>query len=218
MVQKLSSLQEESENKIHIFGKNIEVTGPLRDHIVAKMKKIEELTPPVVGIHVYLEVQREEHRVEIEYKFSHFRIVINHAVVQKAHVKMDDIYHAIDIACDKLRGKIRRWKTRIQDHHGKKPFEIEERVVRVLNRSTADLDRINDQIEEETTKKFEEEFGLPQVVKHKKRQLPMLTMEEATMRIDLSGDHFLVYRGQEDQKLKVMYVRRDKTLGILEVE
>jgi putative sigma-54 modulation protein len=46
----------------------------------------------------------------------------------------------------------------------------------------------------------------------------MLTMEEATMRIDLSGDNFLVYRGEEDQKIKVMYVRRDKTLGVIEVQ
>ncbi len=218
MAQRASLLREESGDKITIFGKNFDVTGPMRDHIAAKLRKIEEMTPPVIGIHVYLDIQREEHHVEIEYKFSHFRIVVSHVMVKRSHSKTDDMYHAIDMACDKLKRKVRRWKTRIQEHHGKKPSEMEERSVRILDRKTQDLDLINDQIEETTIKKIEEEFRPPEVVKHKKRTLPMLTMEEATMRIDLSDDRFLVYRGQEDQKLKVMYVRRDQTLGILEVE
>lgn len=218
MAQKVSWLETDKADRVTIFGKNLEITVPMREHIVARLKKIEEMTPPVIGVHVYLDVQREEHHVEIEYKFSHFRIVVTHAMARKSHSKMDDMYHAIDLACDKLKRKVRRWKTRIQEHHGKKPSEIEERSIQVLDQRTADLNFFNDQIEEENLKKIEEEFRPPLVVKHKKRQIPMLTMEEATMRIDLSGDHFLVYRGQEDQKLKVMYVRRDKTLGVLETE
>lgn len=218
MAQRVNYLDLESDDKIVIFGKNLEVTLPLREHIISKLKKIEEMTPPVIGVHVYLDIQREEHRVEIEYKFSHFRIVVTHAMVKKTQAKMDDMYYAIDMAVDKLKRKVRRWKTRIQEHHGKKPFEIEEKSIQVLDRKTQDLDYINDQIEEANYKKIEEEFKPPAVVKQKKRQIPMLTMEEATMRIDLSGDNFLLYRGEEDQRIKVMYVRRDKTLGVIEVQ
>jgi putative sigma-54 modulation protein len=218
MAQRISPLDLEESDKIVIYGKNLEVTLPLREHIMAKLKKIEEMTPPVIGVHVYLDIQREEHRVEIEYKFSHFRIVVTHAMVKKTQSKMDDMYYAIDMACDKLKRKVRRWKTRIQEHHGKKPFEIEEKAIQVLDRKTQDVDYINDQIEESTLQKIEEEFRPPMVVKEKKRQIPMLTMEEATMRIDLSNDNFLVYRGEEDQKIKVMYVRRDKTLGVIEIQ
>lgn len=218
MAQRVSSLDVENPDRITIFGKNLEVTASLRDHITTKLRKIEEMTPPVIEIKVYLDVQREEHHVEIEYKFSHFRIVVTHSMVKRAHSKMDDMHQAIDMACEKLKKKIRRWKTRIQSHHGKKPFEIEEKAIRVLSQKTQDIDFINDQIEEDNLKKLEEEFRPPEVVKHKKRQIPILTMDEATMRIDLSGDHFLVYRGEEDQKMKVMYVRRDRTLGVLDVE
>jgi len=218
MTQRMKEMQMDNGERITIFGRNLEITSPMREHIISKLKKIEEMTPPIIGAHVYLDIQREDHHVEIEYKFSHFRIVVNHAVTKRSQAKMDDMYHAIDIACDKLKRKVRRWKTRIQEHHGKKPQEIEEKSIRVLDQKTAYLDEINDEIEDVTVKKLEEEFAPPKVVKHKKRQIPMLTMEEATMRIDLSGDYFLVYRGQEDQKLKVMYVRRDHTLGILDIE
>ena len=218
MAQSLKTLETENNDRIIIFGKNLEVTAPLREHIVSRLRKIEEMTPPVIGVHVYLDVQREEHHVEVEYRFSHFKIVVTHAMIKKAGSKLDDMYHAIDIACDKLKRKIRRWKTRIQDHHCKKPSEVEEKAIQVLDRKTQDIDSINDQIEEISLKRIEEEFKPPLIVKHKKRQIPMLTMEEATMRIDLTGDHFLVYRSEEDQKLKVMYGRRDQTLGVLDVE
>ena len=210
--------QEGNGDHIHIHGKHFSVTEGMKEHILLKIRKIEEMTPPALEVRVYLEVQREEHRVELEYKFSHFRIVISHVSTKRSNSKMDDMYHAIDMAFEKLKGKVRRWKTRIQDHHGKKPSEIEERSIRVLDKKTQDIDAINDAIEEETTHRMEEVFALPKIVRHKKRHLPMLTMDEATMRIDLSGDAFLVYRCQEDQLLKVMYVRRDKTLGIIDIE
>ena len=218
MAQSIKHLESENSDKIIIYGKNLEITAPLREHILTRIKKIEAETPPVIGVHIYLNIEREEHHVEIEYKFSHFRIVVTHAMVKKSGSKLDDMYHAIDIACDKLKRKIRRWKTRIQDHHHKKPAEIEEKAIHVLSSKTQDVDTINDQIEDALLQRLEEEFRPPEVVKKKKRQIPMLTMDEATMRIDLSGDYFLVYRGEEDQKMKVMYVRRDKTLGVLEVE
>ena len=218
MAQSISSLGLDSGDNITIFGKNFEVTPAIRDHIMFKISKMEELTPPTTRVHVYLDIQREAHHVEIEYCFSHFKIVVTHGMVLKSATKVDDMYRAIDMAFDKLKGKIRRWKTRIQAHHHKKPFEIEEKSIQVLNKKTQDIDYINDQIEEASTKRFEEEFSLPLIVKHKKRQIPLLTLEEATMRIDLCDDNFLVYRSEEEQKLKVMYVRRDKTLGVLDIE
>jgi putative sigma-54 modulation protein len=218
MAQTIKSLDLQNNDHIIIFGKNLEVTAAMRDHIISRLRKIEEMTPPVIGIHVYLKIEREEHHIEIEYKFSHFRISVTHTMVKKSQTKMDDMYYAIDLACDKLKRKIRRWKTRIQEHHGKKPSEIEERSIQILDKKTEDVDFINDQIEEISVKRLEAEFAPPLVTKEKRRLIPMLTLDEATMRIDLSGDHFLIYRSQEDQKLKVMYVRRDTSLGVLEVE
>ncbi len=218
MAQSISDLGLDRGENVTIFGKNFEVMPAMRDHIMLKIRKIEELTPPTTRVHVYLDIQRETHHVEIEYCFSHFKVVVTHAMVDKSATKVDDMYRAIDMAFDKLKGKIRRWKTRIQAHHHKKRFEIEEKSIQILNKKTQDIDYINDQIEDATIHKFEEEFSLPLIVKHKKRQIPMLTLEEATMRIDLCNDNFLVYRSEEEQKLKVMYVRRDKTLGVLDVE
>lgn len=46
----------------------------------------------------------------------------------------------------------------------------------------------------------------------------MLTQEEAAMKLDLSGDSFLIYKSEEDQKIKIMYKRHDDKLGVIQVE
>ena len=212
MAQAFNVSEPEREGKIIIFGKHLQVTPSLKEYLISRIKKIEELTPPVVGVHVYLSIEKRQHRVEIVYQFSHFKIVITHATAEQA--KMDDMYRAIDLACDKLKGKIRKWKTRIQDHHKKKLYEQEERLVQVLKKD--DLEEINDLIEEESLKQIEKRISSEKVLKKKK--IPMLTVQEAIMRMDLSCDNFLVYRNQEEGKLRVIYLRRDRTFGILEIE
>ena len=206
-MKSLDDMQQ--EEKVSIVAKNVQITGAIRKHILEKIKKIEEITPPVIEVHVILEIQKGFHKAEIIYKFSHFRIT--------THAVLHDLYQAFDRACDKLVQKIRKWKGQIQNHHGKKLSEIEMEI-HLIDRTQENLEEINDEIDEETLHKMEEGLHPPAVVRRKKRMIPHLTMDEAAMRIDLSGDTFLVYRAEEDRKLKVVYVRRDNTLGVLEVE
>ncbi|MBS0585466.1 MAG: ribosome-associated translation inhibitor RaiA [Verrucomicrobia bacterium] len=206
----MKSLDErQNEEKVSIVSKNVEVTAAMRNHILTKIKKVEEITPPVIEVHILLEIQKGFHRAEILYKFSHFRITV--------HAELNDLYQAFDRAYDKLMQKVRKWKGLIQSHHGKKPSEV-EMAIHVLDHKQEALTEINDQIEEENLHKVEDSLKPPSVVRRKKRNIPLLTVEEASMRIDLSNDNFLVYKAEEDLKLKVLYVRRDKSLGVLEVE
>ncbi len=38
------------------------------------------------------------------------------------------------------------------------------------------------------------------------------------MKMDLSGDAFLIFRSEEDRKIKVIYRRDDGDYGVIEVE
>ena len=195
--------------KITIVGRNLPITEAMRNHILDKIHKIEAITPQVLNVIVHLEIQRNHHKVEIIYKFSHFRVV--------THAIMDDMYQAIDLACARVRRKLEKWKTRIQSHHGKKLSEA-MMDMHVLDRQKEDLLEINDQIEDATQTDVEKELNPPKIVSKKEYSIPMLTLEEAAMRIELSDVPFLVFKSEEDQKLKVLYVRRNKTLGLLEIQ
>jgi putative sigma-54 modulation protein len=45
-----------------------------------------------------------------------------------------------------------------------------------------------------------------------------LTQDEATMKFELSGDDFLIFKSEEDLKTKVMFRRKDQNLGVIQVE
>ena len=90
--------------------------------------------------------------------------------------------------------------------------------VNVLRRPYNDLEEINAQIEAENKKNQTKQFTKHQIIGNEIRPLKILTTEEAMMRMDLSGDHFLVFRCEEDQKLKVLYIRSDGHYGLIQVE
>lgn len=195
--------------KVSVTGRNLQVTDALRQHILEKIARVEEVTPQVIDVQVFLEVQREVHKVEIIYKFSHFKVF--------AQATDTDMYQSLHHAIARLRRKLHKWKTRIQNHHAKKPSHV-ELDIQVLDHAKEEIEEINDEIEEENFSRIEDEFKLPKIVKKKKRTLKRLTTDEAIMKMELTDDNFMVYRAEEDQKLKVIYTRRNRTLGILEIE
>ena len=46
----------------------------------------------------------------------------------------------------------------------------------------------------------------------------MLTSDEALIKMELSSEPFMIFRSQEDQKLKVIYRMADDNYGIAEPE
>jgi putative sigma-54 modulation protein len=63
-----------------------------------------------------------------------------------------------------------------------------------------------------------ESFSPPQIIGTETKPLKMLTLDEAIMKVDLSGDNFLIFRCEEDQKLKVLYRRTDGHYGLIQPE
>lgn len=200
---------DESDISVEILGKNVQVTAPMREHVHLKLDKIREMCLPATSIKVFFEVQREDHKAEIIFHFSHFHVTV--------HAKTNDLYQSFDQCCLKLKAKLRKWKTKIQEHHGKSISEVEIDS-HVLDRKLEEVEEINDMIEEETYHEIEDELKPLKVTRKGKRKLPTLTMDEACMRFDLSGEPFLVYREEKDLKLKVMCYDKGHELTVLELE
>lgn len=73
------------------------------------------------------------------------------------------------------------------------------------------------QEEEESPALIEKSFA-PRVVKEKARPLKICTLQEAVMKMELSGDRFLIFRSEEEQRLKVIYRRHDQSYGVMSIE
>jgi putative sigma-54 modulation protein len=194
------------EYPIHIVGRHIDLTEAMKSYAVDKMTaKLKRYGARVVEATITMDIQWIEHSVD-------FLIDVNNIKI-KVSGKSDNMYASVDQAIDRLEAKLTRYLRRIHEHRAPKSPEIEMRVDIVRADSLAD---INDQIEEENLKKQDNVFTTHAVVSHEKRHLPILRQDEAVMKIELSSDIFLIYRSEEDQKLKVIYRRNDGNYGIIE--
>jgi putative sigma-54 modulation protein len=199
----------EDDYNIHISGRHIQVTEAMKQYAFNKLSKIERFHNRIMDVHVTMDIQKVEHSVTIIVKFEHFKI--------KSHAASTDMYVSIDQAVNKLQTQLYRWKDKIQEHHNKKLSAIDLKV-NVIQRPYDDLAEINQEIESEAKRAWEKQMLPGHVIGEKTISLKYLLVDEAIMKMELSGDHFLVYRSEEDRKIKVIYRREDGNYGIIHVE
>jgi putative sigma-54 modulation protein len=193
-----------------ITGRNVHVTDTMKEYALEKISKIERFNIRIVDVIVTMEVHKLEHRVDIIVKVDHIKI--------KSQATSDDMYASIDKAVDRIQTQIRKYHDKIRDHQARGVSAIDMNV-NVLHSLTEErLLDTNSEIEEETQRRTLDRYSPHSVVAKETRPLRLLTQEEAVMKMELSGDIFLIYRSQEDMKLKVIYRRTDKHYGVIELE
>lgn len=208
MAQKVEFSEQQPINVV-IVAKHFDITTPIKNYIMERVEKVERINHAIIDMVVRIDIQKMDHTVDIVMKFSHFKINV--------HAVTDEMYSAIDKAFDKLRAKIRKWKGKIQDHHAKgtKVIDLE---VNVLKQEPSFLEEINDAIEEANLEEVDKEMKMPAVHKTKIRRLKQLNVNEAVMKMELSHDNFLIYRSEEDLKIKVIYRRKDNSYGVISLQ
>lgn len=207
MVDKEKFSEEESLGyNIHIIGRNFQLTKPMKQHIEDKLTKLERFHNHIMDVHVNLGIQKIEHSCTITCHFNHFKV--------KVEACSTDMYASIDKAIQKLQHIFRKWKGKIQDYH-KKPLRSVDMSVNVYNHPPRDeIEEINEAIEEENFKKW-----IPhKIISTDSQILKHLTTEEAIMKMELSQDSFMLFRDESDQKMKLIYRRKDEHYGVIQTE
>lgn len=196
---------------VSIVSKHLVITDAIRNYVFEKLNKIEQFSPHLVDVIVTLDKQKLENSCSILVNFLHFHI--------KVTARTDNLYEAIDLGVSKVVRLIRRYKTKLQSTRAKdvSTIDIHVNVIQPLKDQVAE---INDEIAAENAKN--EHLGDPykqhKVIAKETIALKTLTQDEAIMKMELSGESFLLFRGEEDQKLKVIYRREDENYGIVQVQ
>lgn len=193
---------------ITVSGRHVQVTEGMEKYAIEKISKIEKHFNRVIDVEVEMDIQKLVHRVDIVMKVD--------SIVIRSSASTDNMYASIDKAVDKLKAQLRRYKQRIQDHQVKRNNSVDIRVQIVA--PEIDLAVVNDEIISENAAQLIENYRPHEIVSEETRPLKTLNRKEAIMKIELSGDPFLVFRSEEDQKLKVIYRRKDSNFGIIEPE
>jgi putative sigma-54 modulation protein len=192
---------------ITVSGRHIQVTEGMEKYAIEKISKIEKHFNRVIDVAVEMDIQKLLHRVDIVMKVD--------SIVIRSSATTDNMYASIDKAVDKLKAQLRRYKQRIQDHQVKRNNSVDIKVQVI---APEELDIVNDEILSENAAQLIENYAPHEIVSEESRPLKTLNRKEAIMKIELSGDPFLVFRSEEDRKLKVIYRRKDRNFGIIEPE
>jgi len=194
---------------ISIIGKHFQITDAIRNYVLEKLSKVDRITDHIIDVNVVLDTQKLENCCSIFMNFIHFHI--------KVSAKTDNMYSAIDKGTDKLIRLVRKYKTKLQSHRAKHVSDVDIHV-NVIQPLYDEVKIINDEIAAETALEEENRYKLHDVVAKEKMTLKTLTQDEAIMKMEITDDPFLIFRSEEDQKLKLIYRREDHNYGLVYVE
>jgi putative sigma-54 modulation protein len=200
---------DQPEFRVHVIGRHVAITDAMKNYAMEKLKKIERLNSlRILDVYIIMDVQKLLHTADFILNVNNTRI--------KVSGRSESMYASIDQSIAHLDAKLKRYLRRLHEHQARH-LSIIDMNVNVVQRINP-IDDINDQIEEANFKRTEEDLRPHQVASRETKPLKTLNQEEAIMKMELSEDQFMIYRCEEDQKLKVIYRRNDGNYGIIEPE
>ncbi|MCD8562837.1 MAG: ribosome-associated translation inhibitor RaiA [Alphaproteobacteria bacterium] len=195
--------------KPDIHGKQIDVGDSLRSHVEEKIhdinaKYFNHATSSKVTF------SREGHghgliRVTISYQVGK-NIMIN------AEGQAGDAYAAFDEAAEHAAKRLRRYKKRLRDHHERAEKTPEAEIVKAQDYTLA-LEAERENAEEQDNAELAHE---PVVVAEMTTHIETMSVSDAVMRLDLSGQNALLFRNSKNEELNLIYRRADGNIGWIE--
>lgn len=96
--------------QIQVTGHQLEITPALREYAVGKVDKLTRVFEQCTGAHVILSVDAKlAHKAECTVNVPGKQLY--------AEAEAQDLYAAIDAMVDRLDGQMRKFKSKLTDHH-----------------------------------------------------------------------------------------------------
>jgi ribosomal subunit interface protein len=181
--------------KLNITGKQIDIGTALRTHVETRMTQTvaKYFDRAVDGAVTFV-------RDGFEYR-ADCSLHLASGLHLHAQGRSSEIYASFDGAADRIEKRLRRYKSRLRDHHsgarGEFPASAaRERVIAAEDEDGAEPSPLN-----------------PVVVSESTLQLRTLTVGEAVMQLDLTDKPALVFRNSAHGEINVVYRRSDGNIG-----
>ena len=180
---------------ISIATRHTELTPALKDHVESALDKITEHFDRVIDADVVLSVEKRRHIAEINLHANGLRI--------NAKDSTDDLYMSVDGAVNKIARQVRKHRDRIKRHQPRSSREARSYNHRVFDFETAEPE-------------IEESRPGHRIIVHENVPIKPMSVEEATLQLDLVEDLFLVFENADTGRVNVVYKRTDQKVGHIE--
>ncbi len=191
--------------KILIHGKNLELTGALKEYTEAKIEKATHHYKDIVKeVDIHLSIEKNP---RVSFQTAEVTIFANGTII-RAEEKTENLYSSIDLVSNKLCRKLRKYKER----HNKKLHNNLVKNKSSYSNSTEELDFIDKNIFKQGR-----EARLPEPsIKNKYFEMIPISLEEARKQLDFIDHDFYVFRNKINNELQVIYKRNHGGYGLIQ--
>lgn len=206
--------------RTQIKGRNVTVTDALQDYAEEKIlrvhklmqeRKIDEVT------RVELELKVEKNPSIPEPCVSEATIFTRGPVI-RAQERSTDMYASIDLVTDKLVRRVKKYQDKVHGKNRKYHEKLAEAMPEGEDTSEAAGARVS--VPEFVGAEFAGEAASSgdngRVVKSKQFALKPMSVDEATLQLELVGHDFFVFTNAETNRTNVVYRRNDGHFGLIE--
>jgi putative sigma-54 modulation protein len=184
---------------LDITGRHIEITPALKEFTEDKLRKLEKLLDGPLEIHVVLGIEKHRHTAEIQVK--------SRTAILAGTQETGDLYASIGEVIDKLERQALKHKEKMRGHkHRKSLRDPEVMAAMEAGRPVAEGAEVVDAAES------------PRVHRGQGRKVKPLSVEDALLELETSGEDLLVFRDSTSDRVSVVYRRPDGDFGVVETD
>ncbi len=191
--------------KILIHGKNLELTGALKEYTEAKIEKATHHYKDIVKeADIHLSIEKNP---RVSFQTAEVTIFANGTVI-RAEEKTENLYSSIDLVSNKLCRKLRKYKERNNRTIHNKQFK---------NKDSLPIESMESNFLDKTLFKEGTEASLPEPsIKNKYFEMTPISSDEARKQLDLIDHDFYVFRNKKNNELQVIYKRNHGGYGLIQ--
>ncbi len=183
--------------QLSVKGKQLNVGDALRSHVSDSLSRIlGKYFGDAIEVGVTLARDGQMYRAVVA-------VHIGRGIQIQAQGDADQPYPAFDTAAEHLAKRLRRYKSRLRDHHKRSSRTAETLLAQqYILASDDDRETAEDEVD-----------GNPAVVAEMTTEIASLTVSEAVMRMDLADQPALMFRNSSHGGLNMIYRRSDGNIG-----
>ena len=183
--------------QIAIQGKQIDIGDSLREHVeTALQEKIGKYFSDAVDATVIISKEAYLYCSEIIVHPG------KHGASVQAKASAGEPYPSFDEAADRVAKQLRRYKTRLKDHHSQTHAEVAEAQMARKTIFDSSYTASNDSVASESV-----------VVAEMETPIMTLTVSEAVMNLELGDIPALLFKNKANGGLNMLYRRPDGNIG-----
>jgi len=185
---------EEGDMQISVSGKNMDTGTAFQEHAeTALTSAVSKYFDNAISANITL----IKSSVGFE---THIRVVLSRRIEMEANGRAGDAHMSLDEAVEHIEKRLRRYKRRLKNHRAE-PDDV----------LPATLTYFESPVDQE--QELPEDISAPPVLAEMDYHIHLMTVEEAVMIFELSGQTAMMFRNKSHDGLNMLHRREDGAIG-----